>query len=536
MKSKLLLTVAGLLTISEAYAVPTIYPTSPTYLSSIKNYTNSNLVADDADARVIYVMPPSSASSIVSGLHSITANVGFCKEMANLQGYSDQLSKRIIDITLQQSESKKEIDDLMVKLSAARLAMAESATVGRMNELTDLDDRISNIELQLVQLSDKLHDCSQNCEPLRAQIRDLRAEKFEVTKRRRELAASNSKDLREYEKKKAVVAGLKEDIEDRTESWNKLTTRLTSVQNDFLAIYSSFGKMEGARAGIQFKSTWDDNIASLRSENPNFDFKQIPTQNALITTNIAEINSIPTGGAILGFEIAGSRKDGALSLAAYPSNLSGNVRLSLLGTCPVLHPADFDINVPNGTDEMRYGMTVSYEYPSAFQLEATATYNMYKMYEKIVSSGSRGGFFKSKSWSSVEERNYFKDSFTVNWTEQDSGNSLTDDQRADIERDMRSDIFARLATVGLSGATSAGVLVAPPGLSKTGAVVISDSLMKTCPGNMYCVGAAMTMNVLQAIFGSSTTSASYKSIEDKNLTEKWSRNKVVYKPWISAYN
>lgn len=201
----------------------------------------------------------------------------------------------------------------------------------------------------------------------------------------------------------------------------------------------------------------------------------------------------------------------------------------------MIHPDYFDIQTPNSTEEMAYGMTVSYEYPTSFVAEATATYNMHKMYQKIARSGSSGGFFSSRSWSSVEERTYFSDSFKVSWVEQDSANSIPDEKKADLEREMRNNIFARMATIGLPAVANAGALVSPPALSASGAVVLANSLQKTCPGNYYCVGAAMALNVLDAIFGSKSTTSSYTNIQDVDSVESWSRKKVVFKPWVSSY-
>jgi hypothetical protein len=319
-------------------------------------------------------------------------------------------------------------------------------------------------------------------------------------------------------------------------SWVKLDSRLNAIKTNFQSMYASFGQMEGARAGITFQSSWDKNIELLKQENTNFDFKKINTQNAVITTNIANLTSLPTGGAILGYEIGGNYSEGKFNLPSYPENMNGNVRLSLLGTCPLLHPTYFDINQENSTNQMKYGMTVSYEYPSAFLVDATATYNMHKMYQKIASSGSHGGFFSSSSWSSVDEKNFFSDSFSVKWNEQDGGNSLTDTQKADLEHDMRNNILARLATIALPNVSNAGLLISPPALSKTGAVVLSESLATACPGNIYCIGASMTLNVLQAIFGNSSSSASFSNMQDMQLSDSWSRSKVVYKPWVSSYN
>jgi hypothetical protein len=481
-------------------------------------------------------MPPNSASSIVSGLHSINANVGFCQEMADTQNYSRTIASRINELALQQTESLKEISRTQAKLSKARKEQADSVVLDQLEEITALDSRLDNIEARITDLNNSLMKCTQNCKNTRNEIQDLRSEKMEVSKQRRTLAASHTKGLQNYAKKKALVIAINDDLNDQKDAIGKLISRINSIKENFLGMYNSFGKMEGARAGLQFKSSWDQNIESLRKENSNFDFKKINTQNTVITTNIANIDSIPTGGAILGYDLGGSYSEGKISLPSYPENMSANVRLSLLGACPVLHPKSFNIDIPNTTDEMKYGMTASYEYPSAFVTDVSVKYNMHKMYQKVVSSGSSGGFFSSRSWTSVDERNYFKDSFSVNWNEQDSANSLTDLQKADLEREMRNNIFARLATIGLPEVSNAGSLVSPKALSKTGAVVLSESLMTACPGNMYCVGAAITLDVLQSIFGNSATSASYNNVQDVESTDSWSRSKVVYKPWISAYN
>lgn len=535
-KTNLALILVGLAAMSNAYALPTIYPMTTTYLSTIVNKTNSNLVADDTDKRVIYVMPPNSATASVLGLHTITSNIGLCKEMADSQTYSRLISKKIYELSAEEVESRHEVDAISEKISIARKELAEHVALTKLDEIISLDNRTVDIETRLTALNEMLLSCTQYCQNLKSEIAELRAEKVEVTKTRRALAQARSKEVREYERRKAAVDGLIEDRHDKEMAWSKISERLSEIRENFYNMYATFGKMEGARAGIKFKSNWDENIESLRQENPMFDFKKISTQNAVITSNIVDLNSIPSGGAILGYEIGGNKEDGKLVLPAYPEVLSGNIRLSLIGACPVLHPEYFDINLPNGTDEMAYGLTVSYEYPTSFVAEAKATYNMHKMYQKIMKSGSRGGFFSSKSWSSVEERTFFKDEFKVEWLEQDSGNSIPDDKKADLEREMRNNIFARMATIGLPTTANAGALVNPPGIPQSGAIVLANSLQKNCPGNYYCVGAAMALNFLDAVFGSKTSTASYTNIQDVDSVEKWSRTKVIYKPWVSVYN
>lgn len=537
-KTNLALTLVGLSIVGNAYSLPTIYPTKVTYLSDIKNTTNSNLVADDTDERVFYVMPPNSAKASVLGLHTMNANVGFCREMADTQTYSRNITKKINDLADEEVMMWNEISAVADKVSKARKELADHVTLTKMDDFVALENRILEIELRLTSLYEQLSKCTSIslCNSMRGEVSELRAEKINATNEKRKIAQVMRQETRDYERKKAAVDALLEDKAEKEERVSKIRVRLASIRENFHQMYSSFGNMEGARASISFKSNWDSNIERLRQENPMFDFKKIETQNAVITSNIVDLASVPSGGAILGYDIGGNKEQGKLMLSKYPETFDGNIRLSLLGTCPVLHPDYFDINLPNGTDEMAYGLTVTYEYPSVFLAEAKVTYNMHKMYQKIMKSGSSGGFFSTRSWSSVEERTFFEDSFKVEWLEQDSGNSIPDAQKAEWEREMRNNVFSRLGSIGLPTAVNTGALITPPGIPQSGAIVLANSLQKTCPGNYYCVGAAIAFNVLDSIFGRKQSSSSYTNIQDANLVEQWSRTKVVYKPWISAYS
>lgn len=89
-----MLALAGLSIVGNAYALPTVYPTKVTYSSEIKNTTNSNLVADDTDERVFYVMPPNSAKASVLGLHTMKFTISvFVKKWPTLKNIAAILQK-----------------------------------------------------------------------------------------------------------------------------------------------------------------------------------------------------------------------------------------------------------------------------------------------------------------------------------------------------------------------------------------------------------------------------------------------------------
>lgn len=248
-------------------------------------------------------------------------------------------------------------------------------------------------------------------------------------------------------------------------------------------------------------------------------------------------SQIPGAQAIIAYEVGGRSENGVLELSSYPESLAGNVVLSLVGACPALHPDWFNIPtaVASGADQMKYGLTVSYEYPSVFSINAKAQYNMYKMYQKIVESGSSGGFFNSNSWSSVEERNRFSDSFKVTWDETDPSFTLPDSEKAQIEAEMRKHIFDRMATLVLPRSPDHNGIIQAVGAPRHGALVLSDSLMTACPGNSFCVGGSIAFQVLDAIFGGSSSSSSYLQTYNSDLIEEFSRSKVIYKPAITSY-
>ncbi|MGE3607943.1 MAG: hypothetical protein AB7I27_00045 [Bacteriovoracaceae bacterium] len=537
MKFKILSQAMAIGLLSEAsFATPTIYPKDITLLSKISNSTNSNLVADDSDVNVIWVMPPNVAISKVSGLHTITANVGFCQELANLQGYSEMMSRKMKDLELKELDSEEEVKAIEVKLSAARQDYAQYVAANNLIELQSIDDRLATVDQQIETLNEKLSSCQENCNEYLSQIKQLKTERAQLTSTRLSLLTQRMKEAREMQRKKALVEAYQQDLKDKDERWSKLRSDLDSLRTKFNEMYKTFGQLEGARASISFESEWDKNINQLQQQNPGFDFKRILTQNAQITTNIVGINSFPTTGAIMGYDIAGNHSEGKISFSSYPQSMAGNVRLSLIGTCPILHPEWFKITTDNSINQMKYGMVVSYEFPSTFEVDVTAKYNMYKIYQKIVSSGRSGGFFSTRHWTSIEEKTFFKDDFKVSWNEQDSANSLTEEQKADYEREIRNNIFGRLASLGLPAVSNPGSLV-PPQQLQSGALILANSLANNsaCKMNIYCTSASIGLSVLDAIFGQSSASANYTNIQNVEMTESWSRKKVVYKPWISSY-
>lgn len=526
-------TVFILLLATKVSAVPSLYPTSISDISRIKNPTTSSVIIDNVDSKRFYVLPPSVAEAKVTGLHTRTTNLGFCREMAALTEYSFKISQKIFDMEMEVSSEKAIVDEAFKNLSNAKEEASRHTTLARLQDLAELDANILENESRLSDLYTQSNSCNNSCEQINTEIDSLVRHKNEQLKLRREIAKNHSVDLRVYERNKAKVAAANDNYEYLEGALRKLTTNLNQVRNDFHQMYGSFAKMEGARAAISFQSSWNDNVAKLRTENPNYSFEKIHTQNAQVISSLSASKSLPGAQAILDYEFGGQNADGILKLPSYPESFQGNIVLSLVGACPQVYPELFKLNPADET--MTYGMVVSYEFPTVFSVDVTATYNMYKMYQKIVQSGSSGGFFSSRSWSAVEEKNFFRDSFVVKWNEQDPLFSLPDDQKALYEKELRSAILERVASLALPLTPDRNAILKSAAAPKHGGVVLANSLTTACPGNMYCIGASIALNVLDAIFGSSSTASSYMQTYNIELVDQYSRSKVMYKPAITSY-
>ena len=535
MNNKLIL--AAILTVATTVgATPTPYPSDPSSLFSLKNLTTSGLIADDVDPRKVYVLPPNVAEATVNGLHTLTANIGFCAEMGDLQSYSRDTASQIKELSDQRVAYKKEVDKQLGKLQKARTEAAEIAVANRLEVFIELNDQIDNMEARLTELYKSKESCDQTCDELATEIKNTEEARSLALKDRRKFQNENATAVRNYNKKKAIADSLQASYSDAYSSFNQLKKDLVAIRAEYLQMYETFGRLEGGRAAMNYESNWDENVMALRTTNPGWQFEKIQTANAKLFANIVSVKDIPSDMAVVGYEMAGTQKDNYLQLpSGFPDSMSGNLRLSLIGACPMIHPEYFDIEPGYGADKMAYGITVTYDFPASYKLKAVAKYNMYKMYQKVVSSGSSGGFFSSRSWSNVEEHTFFKDTFNVDWTSQDPQNEISEERRLETEHEMRAHIMERIASLALPTAPNQGQMIAPGSPPPHGATVVAGSLMQACPTNIYCLGGSLILTSLDAIFGSSSASASYLQTQDFEAIETWSQAKVIMKPWVTTF-
>jgi hypothetical protein len=200
-----------------------------------------------------------------------------------------------------------------------------------------------------------------------------------------------------------------------------------------------------------------------------------------------------------------------------------------------VHPERFDIPQDNAKLPV-FGITSTYDYEAAYKTKIKFSYNMWKFYKRMESSGTKHGFFSSRSWSHITEDRNDGDSFTADWSESDPDNVVPDDQKRIIEQQVKAELIERVLKQFYHPTFSAGISMPSAGTPPTaGAVVIANGIMRTCGGfSFWCSGASFVLKGLYSIFGSSSTEATLQQNYNFTATETWNRETVRYKPAVSV--
>jgi hypothetical protein len=521
----------GLLISTQLQALPTLYPEN---FNQVRNNTNSNIVADSESVQRFYVLPPTSSFAKINNLHTVTANVGFCPEIAKLQEFNLDTVKLIDSLKGRSIEFDKQIAESQKKLVLANQDLANYVVANNMQELTSLDVKIAQLETRLDSIYKNIKSCNQDCEVLLSDAEQTQKLRMELTVRRFEFSSSYIAVANEYEQKKTYVRSIQDNIDNLNSNLSKVKKDLAELYVDFNRMFDAHAAREGGRVSIDYSSGWSSNVERLRQDNPNLNFEKIITKNTNIKMSAFTKDNLIPKGSIIGFELSGIVASSNLNLEAFPENLTGNVVLNLLGTCPILYPQLFNLKSVDPIRDMSYGLTASYEFPTRVKFELTAEYNLKRVYELIKRQGTRGGFFNSSTWSDQQENEFFKDVFTVKWKDQDDKSQMSYEKRSAIEADLRKQMLSRLASFLIMNDQS-NKLTNMLDVPKTGSMVLSNSLVQVCPTNIYCQGSAIVLNVLQAIFGSSEMSQSLFQKTDVNMVENYSSERVVMQPMMVTY-
>ena len=109
----------------------------------------------------------------------------------------------------------------------------------------------------------------------------------------------------------------------------------------------------------------------------------------------------------------------------------------------------------------------------------------------------------------------------IAFTWEDRSNAIDPKVKEQKEALIRSSIFTRIAYLALPNANNRAQILNAGPVPASGASVISSTLYETCPTNVYCVGAAVGLTILDNLFGGGSSSTNFTSIKDVNLEERY---------------
>lgn len=517
---------------------------------TIKNETKSTLIRDNEDCKLIWVLPPTAGKTELTG-YSPTGNLGMCSEVKDAQGMSARVMKRM-------EETSKDIDKLNDEFKAAseKVVKAKAKVNAELQkpEIQQMNDaltRMESIDARIDAVAKQLESCNEGCESLKAEYKDLGKQRQQLHADIRKMRQTYIASVRAYEKVKAELASAEEEAASVGKGVDEIMARQSKYHKQLLDLLLFYSRIEGGHAHLDYNTGWDEAVLALTQKFGNeYQFRKVATQEVRVFANLigaadqdTYLSSMP---AILDYSIQGVKyqpfgKDQQPEFSSLTSQLVGNIRMSLMGGCP-LYYKDFlnskELKPSDLPQSYNFAITATYKYPAAYRFKMTASYNLYKFYEKIVNSSSSGGFFSSRTSTSISENKIDRDTFHIDWQIEDPNSIYNEKLRQEIASDIKKDLIGRvLGTMAQPVFDNVPQMpVSQPAHGEHGAIVLANGLNSTCGAvNVYCQAGVWVLRGLDAIFGSNSASQSYRATHDRTATDIWSADTVKWNTGATAF-
>lgn len=535
--------VSALAGATVGYALPSAY-VSDTKLKDVGPIkTRSTLIADNDNPSRVWVLPPKTGEIAYKDFVA-SSNTPMCASLKELMQQMQDIDGQI------------KAQRLRIKEREPELSKAHQLLVKRRNELADLGDKPSIKEMIL--LESRQEDIEQRIEEiitqmdttddpevlaaLKAELKEQRAERGELRKELRHLRKNHRKDYAAYSKAKRRYEAARENFAEVDADIKQLIGIWQSFQEDILRTYKNRGRVHSGTAAVDYETGWQQELTALQGQYSQLDFVAMPTFNSRIyagffaaTDEDSYYRNLPP---LMSYSVNGQPQlpwgkripvsSGSRGASGLAPVVVGDFHYNLIGGCPIVDReffAEVDFDVQRRADGLpRYGLSASYEYDMAFSFEVEASYNLYKVYEKIAKHGTKGGFFTSKSYSEVVETQFDEDTFSFKVT---TDESLPAKTLAKIRTEIKKELINRVLTMTASPMMTGKPAIKVPGVPpKRGAIVMADGLNKVCGFNIYCQVGSWVLRIGDSIWGSSEAETKFKREWNRTAREIWSQNSV----------
>ncbi|MBC7396463.1 MAG: hypothetical protein H7333_03385 [Bdellovibrionales bacterium] len=521
-----LLFIAAALSGSTALATPTIYPTRPGVLAQIKtnDQVNSKFIMDNHDDTAFYVLPPQKAYAYATSISAANANLGFCQDMINIQAAGHTITERLKDINKQHDDFRPIIDAAQERYNAAQGALdayTQSETVAA--QIASLNDSITTNQTRLDALYKSLNTCDSDCKALYSEVRALQNSNRDLSKTRLDLINQNRTAANKIAQLQATAntasAGLRS-AESRSANIVKGKSELLSA---FKELFSTYAVLDGGTATFQFEGDWAKQVETLRRLNPGKHFEQVGTYGVKIDASVINSDAVTLVSmpAFLSSTVDGrTNQSSTIDVGSYPEQFMANVRLSLAGACPIVHPAAFQIgSIEAG--KVKLGVSVKYDFDSAFQTKINCLYDEKEMYSKVLSGGSSGALFWKSNWSKMNISDIKTTTFACDWDGL-QGATMNFSERRKFEVDALNYAITRML---MKYATPQEIAVNAVPVPTSGLSEVGEGLNRLCGAtNIYCAAGSWALKGFDSIFAGGSSTSSGNSTTSSKVTLRWDEN------------
>lgn len=529
-------------------AVPSAFTSKCGSLDIINN-TTSTILSDNENCKTAWVLPPTYGVVSLSG-YTPSGNLGMCQEVKSVQDLSRNLVERIASLTQEVDSFRIEYQAKEKELIDAKAQYYELERSPEYKEITNIENQISLVERRIEKLLEQLTNCSENCMHINDELQAKREERHSLKDQLIDVKDKYFDLVQEHRLAKGKLESAQFAFDTINNEINVKIQRAIMLKTTLQQWLMFYAKLEGGTAHLDYDTQWVQNAIKLNEKyQGKYQFMQIPTRNARISANFVGSNDketyLSSMPAILDYSINGMKftpwgENGAIEHASLPSRLSGSVRLSMLGGCPMYYKnfLESDTLIKDDTinKRMNFSLAATYEYPAAFKFNVTASYNLYKMYEKISTASSHGGFFSREQYTSVVEDRADNDGFSIEWHLEDE--KYSDQEKEEIRKALRAELIGRvlstLATPIYTKTHLADAVV--PTNTGHGALVIATGINRTCGYyNIWCQGAVWVFRGLDAIFGSSSAETKFRTTHNRTAVETWNTSETRWRTAATGF-
>lgn len=516
---------------------------------NIKNDTTSTILRDNEDCKTAWVLPPTFGLVNLTG-YMPNANLGLCQEVKDVQKMSNSLLGRI---ERTENEMKELIALQIIKkkeLLEAKKLFSDLESSTEFQDIKFAEAKVARAEENVQELLAQLKSCGVDCDAIREELRIIKEDRAKAKGVLSQLQSRCFEIMQRHRAAKARMEYAQNDLETFSSDLtilNENQIKLKDTLNNWLQFYS---KLEGGTAFLNYDSQWTESTQRLnKAYQGKIQFQQVPTRNARITANFIgndnEVSSLAFMPAILDYAIHGTKftpwgEQGAIEQTALPSRISGSVRLSLMGGCPMYFKNFLDSDTLARDDKLErklnFAISATYEYPAAFKYNVTATYNLFKIYEEVKNFYSNVGIFSSDQFDKVIAFNDSRDTFEINWHLENERYSA--EQQQEITKYLKSELLGRIM-VAMGTPNNSGINAnrAPaPMPTESAAMTLAKGIDSICGYyNLYCLGSSWIMRGLNSAFGSSETESKFRSTNNYLAKETWKTSQAGWRAGATGY-